>query len=734
MEILCFYAGIVFLLVDKVYPLLLLSLILYFRLRLVYVGWFVFAICIGYLHAYLNTTHGMPNSAIYPRAKLFGKISSIPIVHENYIQFEFQAEQLENHRVRAKILLYCYKDCPDLRVGQQWVLIAKLKKPRNLGNPGSFNYVKWLLTRHIEWTGNVFPQSFEFKGDAYVSIFSKIRAALLTYSLHLGLDENVLGVMEALSLGATSHISKQQWELFSHTGTTHLIDISGAHISMIAGMVFFLIRWIWTRFSLLCLLCPAQKAGSLVAILISFFYTGITGFSIPAQRALVGCILMLSRNLLPFQISIWQAWRYSLFTVLIIEPHSVMMIGFYLSFIGIAILMLMNQRYQATGFKKMFILQLACLIGLMPLTLFWFSYGAVNGIIANLFAIPLVELWIVPLSLFVILLTKWIIVPGSLWLLKYSILIFLGLLKWVNFVSWFNFTIALTQVIVPISLMVTLLTLVCLPLKRLILPLSILICAVLYPARKDIKDGEVRMDVLDVGQGLSVVVRTSKHTIIYDTGMKFFQGSDMAKLAILPYLNTIGIKKIDAVIISHTDLDHRGGLESLENQLSIKKLIVDSPDFYHKGFSCHEYPSWTWDQVSFRFFYLPKDLNKNNHSCVLKISTDNQNVLLTGDIEKRAEQYLVNNYGKELKSSVLLIPHHGSKTSSSIEFVRMVAPKYAIASYGFDNRYHFPHQQALQIYNSQSIKVLNTASNGMITFLLGRSGAQMYTQIGSMII
>ena len=269
--------------------------------------------------------------------------------------------------------------------------------------------------------------------------------------------------------------------------------------------------------------------------------------------------------------------------------------------------------------------------------------------------------------------------------------------------------------------MLAMLLLLFLPIKALIPAAIILVIAAIFPGYKRVAFGDVRVDILDVGQGLSVVVQTAKHLLIYDTGMKFYQGGDMGKLAIIPYLNTLGIRKIDKVVISHPDLDHRGGLPSLEEKYPIEEFLVDKVDFYKRGKPCHKYPNWIWDGVSFRFLAISEQFHdKNNSSCVLMIENSAGRVLLTGDIEKRAEDYLLKTYGKQLEADVLLIPHHGSKTSSSREFIKEISPKYAVISLGFDNRYHFPHAQTLATLKSQQIPVYYTADCGMVTIELDK--------------
>lgn len=724
MEILCFYAGIAFIYIHKCYALLFILILLYFRLKATYVAWFFMAILWGFTHQWWVSPQGMPTMPVIQKAELIGRVDSIPVVNGDTVQFAFAVSRLNGKEVSGDVLLSCYSHCPEVHTGQYWHLIAKLKKPRNLGNPGAFDYVGWLNARHIYWSGNVRSGSFQLlKSKHQAFSLLQIRERLCNKIASLDKDDKTYGIIQALTLGVNSHISKLEWDLFRHTGTTHLIDISGAHIGLIAGITFYVMSWLWSRMGVLSLYWPAPKTASAVSLAIAFTYTLLSGFAVPAQRAFLASTFMLLRYFCNQRFSVWQAWRYALLAVLVFEPHSVLSAGFYLSFIGVAILVLVNQRVMVLGMRKRLALQLACITGMMPLTLFWFSYGAVSGIIANIFAIPWVELWIVPLGLVVTLLPQCALTQAMMLALKSSVSLLLYYLNWVDSFSILNLTFSFHQITSPLALMLALCVVLFLPARGLILPVAVMVFAAIIPYQLKTNPGSARIDVLDVGQGLSVAIHTAHHTLLYDTGVKFFQGSDMGKIAIIPYLKAFGVKKIDKIIISHPDLDHRGGLQSIENSFPVQELIVDDPEFYKRGRPCHTYPSWTWDGVTFRFFSLNHSLNKkNNHSCILQISTRSGQVLLTGDIEREAEAYLVSTYGHALASTFMVIPHHASKTSSTSSFIEQVSPTYAIVSYGFDNRYHFPHQQALENYHKRQIPILNTVDCGMITIKLDDTG------------
>lgn len=727
MEILAFFAGIDFAYTKSIYPLLLIFAALFLRAHWSLVIWFLTAILWVLFHQFWIADRGMPEQLVIAKALLQGRVTSIPAISPGKAQFQFAATSLDNKPVQVTLLLSCYQRCPIFKLGQVWQLQAKLRKPANLGNPGSFDYVSSLDARHIHWTGYIKlkplpPELLEQR--THPERLLTLRNKLADSMAQLMPKGHVLGILQALTLGITFNVDKQQWDLFRRTGTTHLMVISGSHIGLVAGLTYWLIKWLWSRASRLCLYWPAIQVASIVAFCMSLAYALLAGFAAPTQRALVACFFLFLSHFLSQRFTVWQAWRYALLAVLLFEPHAVLMPGFYLSFIAVAILILVTQRFPFKGVKQVFCLQLACLLGLMPLTLYWFSYGAVNGMAANLLAIPWIEFVIVPLALVTMLVTQWLALPVLVMPVYWATEGLLYYLRWIDSFAWLNLDFSFTQLLSPLALMAAMGLLLLLPLRTILPAALVLGLAGLFPAYPRVKEGDAWIDVLDVGQGLAVVVNTARHTLVYDTGVKFYKGGDMGKLAIIPYLNTLGITKLDKVIISHPDLDHRGGLPSLQANYPIGELVVDQVAFYKQGTTCHHYPAWQWDGVFFRFFTVVKAFkDKNNTSCVLQVSNKKGKVLLTGDIEKAGEEDLLGTYGKQLRSTVLVVPHHGSKTSSSAAFIQQVSPQYAIISAGFDNRYHFPHQQTINTLQKNKVKIYNTADCGMVTIKLDQESS-----------
>ncbi|STX28418.1 DNA uptake/competence protein ComA [Legionella beliardensis] len=715
MEILCFVAGVIWFYTKSFYPLLFIGIALYLKAPKRIIIWFGIAILWTSFHQWWLTDKYMPASRVIQQATLIGEIVSIPMTSDVKTQFNFRLSKLNGKPTNTLVSLACYNHCPAFKLGQLWQVNAKLKRPENLGNPGHFPYQESLAARHIYWTGYLKGRA-QLLSVSHKTNMTSIRERWAAKLASFLPDKTSLGIMEALTLGLTNHIDKATWDLFRRTGTTHLMVISGAHIYLVASLFYGMIYWSWRQVSVLCLYKPAMQVAGLSGVLMGLMYALLSGFAIPAQRAVIACAVLLLRPFLSRQFSGWQAWRYALLIVVIAEPHAVLLPGFYLSFLAVAVLITSSQRIAYQGVKRLIALQFACLIGLLPFTLYWFSYGAINGLLANLIAIPLVGYLIVPISLLGLLLSVGL---GQLWVLPlvdWSIKGLLMILHGIDQAAFINLNFSLPNFSILLALILAIAVLFFLPLKALIPGALILLLAALFPGFPKIKPADARIDVLDVGQGLAIVISTAKHVLLYDTGMKFYQGSDMAQMAIIPYLTTRGVKKINKIIISHPDLDHRGGLPSLEEKYGQVELLVDNVTFYQRGNNCHTYPDWEWDGVYFHFLpiHLPGH-TKNNSSCVLQITTSSGKALLTGDIEKPAEHYLMTHYAKQLAADVLVVAHHASKTSSTPAFIKHVAPKLALISAGFDNRYHFPHPQTIATLTKQHINILNTIDCGMIT-------------------
>lgn len=721
MEILCLWLGVLFA-YSQTWALVFVALgVYYFVRRPACVLFFVLGLALVGLHQFwiMPAAPGMDKAL--NQVQVEGQIVAMQSMSRQKSQFTFKTSMLNGKPCQTLLQLAWYQHPPPMALGQIWQLQVKLKQPRNYRNPGSKDYVQSLAARHVFWTGYVQGRGRLLAQSSAWSLllFREQLAANLAKVIK---DPLSLGVVEALTLGITNHLTQELWTLFRETGTTHLLVISGSHIGLIAGLVFFVSRRFASLFPRLLLRLPAQSLAGIAALLAAFIYALIAGFAPPAQRSVVAAGFFAWRCLGRQFCSIWQIWRYALLLVIVLEPHAVLLPGFYLSFIAVALLFFVWKRWPNQGWRSHVIAQLACLIGLMPFCLFWFGYGSVNGLIANLFAIPLVSFLIVPLSLLILMISQCPGIGPLVWVLQTSIHALVWALQQTARLSWLNVVYALNHSLSLAALVAAFMVLAFFPKLRLRMLACFWMVLAFFPAKLSPPYGEALIRILDVGQGLAVVVHTRQHLLVYDTGDSFYQGGDLGQWVILPYLSQMGVKQIDKLVISHPDRDHQGGLNSIRANRPVLQLIGNQRNKARGMVSCHSYPDWEWDGVRFRFFPIHHRFKaKNNRSCVLQVASSGGKILLAGDIEREAEYYLAQTYGNRLASEVLLVPHHGSKTSSSRAFLARVNPREAIISLGFANRFHFPHLQTLQTYQALEVPLWRTDERGMVSLRLGQA-------------
>lgn len=716
MEVLSFFIGIAFFYTHLWEAIFILLLACYLYQSLQYLCWFGIGILWALIHQYSIQSQGMPFVPSVGRVNLEGIVSSIPKINHDKSQFQFDVQRFQGKEASTRVFMNCYQACPKVKVGEAWRLQVTLRKNKSNQLPGELNRQYWMMSNHIEWFGVIHPgHAVRLALPQGTWRFQAFRAYLAETLAYVLKTDPTLGLVQGLTLGVASNIDKAQWDLFRRTGTTHLVVISGEHIGLIAGCVWMMVRFLWGRGRHFALYMPAQQVASCAAWSVGCFYAFLVGLGAPTERAIIGFGILVLRYFLPQRFTAWQAWRYALFIILCLEPHVVVTPGFYLSFLAVVILMLTSARFQAKKLKQMFQLQLACLLGLLPVTLYAFSYASLNGFLVNLIAIPLVGFVIVPASLLGLLLIQ--IYPWSGWLFvaKVASLLFLKILSLIDCIEWINLHFQVEHLYGLISILLGFGLFFLMPIQALF-PLYLMLTILpFFPQHLLLREHEAKVTIFDVGQGLSVLVQTARHFLLYDTGGVFYKGGDWASFKVMPYLNYLHANKIDALVISHQDMDHRGGLPSIEQAYQVSTFLVNDPAFYHRGISCHAYQNWEWDGVSFRFFPLPTAFEKrNNTSCILQIRTKYGRLLLTGDIEEKAERFLTTHYARELASDYLVVPHHGSRTSSSATFLRVVNPHLAIISSGLNNRYHFPHQETLNTYHQLHIPLENTAILGAI--------------------
>ncbi|MHB1220472.1 MAG: DNA internalization-related competence protein ComEC/Rec2 [Gammaproteobacteria bacterium] len=708
-------------------PLLFITLCLplkYPRLSLAYLPFiFIFsmALCSWKTHHILQVNQ-LENKPV----KVIGYIASLPISANKQTSFLFQTKHM--------LMRLSWMDNPfKLKVGDKWQLNAKLKNIHGTQNPGAFDFEAWSLQKGLQATGSVVKGS----GNALLTHdYLQYPLEQFRQKLQDKIQENMPNTptspwLMALILGERNGIAKEDWDILRNTGTNHLMAIAGLHIGIVSGLMHLLVSRIWRQFPKKLLRLPAEEAGACAALLTAIVYSALAGFSIPTQRACLMLSIFICMRLSNRYSSAWQAWSLALIIVLIINPLSILTESFWLSFGTLALIIYgMSSRLKPEGFWwKWGRVQWVIGFGLTPLSLLLFQECSIVSLAANSIAIPWLEFLILPfclLSVICIFLFP-IISHFLLFIADKSLAILWSLLAWFSslpFSAWHHAIPNTSILLIGILGFVLLLLPKGFHGKWLGVLWLLPILFFNYP-RPD--KGDIWLTLLDVGQGLSVVIQTQHHVLVYDAGPNI-AGNDAGEHIVLPYLRTIGANRVDALVISHGDNDHIGGSSSIMRALPVLSIKTSVPEKFSTGLvtTCLAGQHWEWDGVGFSFLY-PTEQNfglTNDSSCVLKIENQAHQVLLTGDIERYAEEQLLLN-SAPLKADLLIAPHHGSKTSDLLDFIKSVDPKFVFYATGYQNRYHFPHAEVVRRYDNLGVKQLNTVDTGAIFVKLLNKDSQL---------
>lgn len=664
---------------------------------------------------------------------LEGVIAAVPEADTQRTRFLLETSRMSHGGSElpppGRVRLAWYAPMPPLQAGQRWRLQVRLKRPHGMMNPGSFDYEGWLYQQGLRATGYVRPgpDTILLAADSGDYPLQRLRQQLHGRLEALAGDHALGGLLAALALGERQGISPQQWQLLRATGTNHLVAISGLHIGIVAGLLFFLVRrfWPWPEF------LPSPKAAALAALVAALLYAALAGFSIPTRRALIMVAVAMLALLGQRTPRPSRVLALALLAVLLLDPLAALAPGFWLSFGAVAVILYgMGARLGTGGWWwRWGRVQLLVAAGLSPLLAVWFQQVPLVAPLANMAAVPWVSLLVVPLVLLGTALAPWL--PGAAAGVLHLALLALDVLWW-----WLEFCAGLVPqewsvlAAAPWTVVPAVLGLAWLlaprgwPARWLGLFWLLPMLLVKPPAPVP---GEAEVTVLDVGQGLAVLVRTAEHLLLYDTGPRYGPDSDAGEMVIVPLLRHFGIKRIDTLILSHGDSDHAGGLAAVLAALPVGRTLSSGagPAAGIGADICRRGQGWRWDSVDFELLYPSGDDTGgrgNDDSCVLRIANGAGSVLLSGDIEAAAEGELLARVPEKLKTDVLVAPHHGSRTSSSPPFVTAVAARHVLFSIGYRNRYGFPHPAVAARYRSAGTEPHTTAAEGAITVRLTADG------------
>ncbi len=673
--------------------------------------------------------------------ELVGVLNDLPQTDARGERFVFDVERVLTPNAprlaRVQLARYWPRDGAQQALfgaGERWQLTVRLKRPYGTHNPHGFDLEAWMLERNIAATGYVREQPAPRRLDARAATpaawLAAVRQSLRARIFATLGDAPYAGVIAALVLGDQRGIPHEQWRTFTRTGVNHLLSISGLHVTMIAALAGWIVAFVWRRLPRAAERWPARQAGLATALAAAFAYALLAGFQVPAQRtlfmlAVVAAAFWGRREARPFSALVG-----ALFVVLLIDPWAVVSAGFWLSFGAMAaILWASFGRVAAPAtLRGWATVQAAVTLALAPALLLLFQQVSLISPLANAVAIPVVSWLVTPLALLGVL-------APSLWHAAAWLMALLGsLLAWASALPWATLVRPAPDAwVVALALVGTMWALMPrgFPLRALgwllWLPLA-------FPLRAAIAPGNFVADVVDVGQGTAVLVRTAHHALLYDTGPAFAD-SDAGERIVVPYLRASGVGELSGVIVSHDDNDHSGGLLSVLRDLPAGWLLhglpASSPLLAHAPAPrrCMRGQQWVWDGVRFEILNPPARAwtetgrRDNDFSCVLRVSRGERSLLITGDAERRGELELLES-GAALAATVLVAGHHGSRTSSMAEFVAHVRPQQVVFTVGYRNRFGHPHPQVVSRFRDLGCTVLRSDRDGLIRLRFGEAGVE----------
>ncbi|WP_177479988.1 DNA internalization-related competence protein ComEC/Rec2 [Pseudomonas sp. HMWF032] len=646
---------------------------------------------------------------------LQGRVVGLPQLGEGVVRFELEQVVSRRDKLPARLRLAWY-DGPAVRAGQTWRLALRLKRPHGLVNPQTFDYEAWLLAQRIGGTGTVKSGELIAPASGTGAWRDRLRQQLLATPAH-GRE----GALAALVLGDDSGLSTADWQVLQNTGTVHLMVISGQHIGLLAALLYGLVAGMarlgfWPRsWPWLPCACAVALAGALA-------YGGLAGFEVPVQRACVMIGLVLLWRWRFRHLGVWLPVLLALLAVLLGEPLASLQPGFWLSFGAVMLLILtFSGRLGAwPWWNTLLRAQWAMAIGLLPLLLALGLPVSASAPLANLVAVPVVGLLVVPLALIGTLLLPLPVVGAALlwvagWVLDLLFELLTQLALWLP--AWLPSALPLwAWLLVALGALVLLLP-AALPMRSLG---ALLLLPLLFSPQQRPEYGRAEVWMLDVGQGLAVLVRTQKHDLLYDAGPRFGE-FDTGERVVLPSLRALDVRALDVLLISHADNDHSGGAAAIRRGLPVRQVLSGEPDKLEPAWqaaACVSGRQWQWDGVQLSTWRWESASDGNQSSCVLHIEANGERLWLAGDIDANAEQALLSS-GLEMPAQWLLAPHHGSRSSSSASFLAKVRPTAALISRGAHNAFGHPHAEVVERYRALDAQLYDTAVHGAVRIRLG---------------
>lgn len=669
-----------------------------------------------------------------------GHVSDLPSRNTSRTRFRFKIDQLTateqgesslGQELHGQMIeLSCYR-CPfDILPQQEWSFTVRLKRPHGYASWGAFDFEKYLFRHKLVARGYVrLKEKNQFISEGAWSV-NKLRwqvkqqlsRQLSDYDLGNGLGHGVgQAMIAALLIGDKSLLENRHKRTFQATGVSHLMAISGLHVGLVFLFVCQLLKWLLMPFAKIFDTWPRQYIVLPPALFAAFLYSAMAGFAVSTQRAFTMLCVFVICRLFARENGLLRVLLIAASIILVLDPFSILDVGFWLSCGAVLIIAIAGLRFENLALYK---LQPILWAGMLPMSLAFFGQVSLISPFVNLLMVPLFCTLLIPLVLLAFSLSQ-------IGLQSISEVLIVSLAKTFEAIYWLLESISELSfaLIYPTPYSLTIGALLILVVhsvwrrSRVMLVIAGVSLLGLVLIHDDYQLGEVDITLLDVGQGLSMVVQAKNYVLVYDTGPAYGSGFNTASAVLIPYLRDQGISEIDTLIVSHADNDHIGGYPVLSQTFPIGEILTSRLDRIPNARSCEAGQAWRVSEIEFEIISPQSDTpqGSNNLSCVLRISNGAFRALLTGDIEKPVEQFLLAT-AIDLKADFLLVPHQGSKTSSSAKFIDAVDPIVGFIAAGYRNHYGHPHAGVVGRYKSRAIGLMSTVDNGSILLKFNDKG------------
>ena len=640
------------------------------------------------------------------------------------------------------------------RAGERWRMTVRLKAPHGARNPHGFDYELRLWEQGVQAVGYVrlggndpppvrLDQALR---HPILQLRQRVRDSILrTLATSVGAASSAIsgspgdrasraaGVVAALVTGDQRAIDRSDWNVFRATGVAHLVSISGLHITLFAWLAAQVVGVLWRRSPRWCLAVPAPTASLVGGLCLAALYAVFSGWGVPAQRTIlmlaVVFLLRLTGRRWPWPL----VWLLACAAVVLADPWALLQPGFWLSFVAVGVLFAIfpiagseGKKSAKARFGSLFHQQAVVTVALAPLTLLLFGQVSLVGFAANLVAIPWVTLVVTPLAF-----------AGVLWAPLWHLAAWAveGLGWWLGLLAsfpWAQFEVASAPLWAGLAgVMGGVLLVMRAPWSMRLVGLPLCFPLLLWQAPRP-DPGTFELLAADIGQGNAVLVRTAGHALLYDTGPRFSASADAGDRVLVPLLRALN-EQLDVVMVSHRDNDHSGGAAAVLAQQPRARLtgsIAGEAQLLamRAWTPCVAGQHWSWDGVAFDLLHPPVAASAhmvagerpNAQSCVLRIrAADGTTALLVGDVERAQERALVERAalsGDVLQAALLLVPHHGSKTSSSEGFLDAVQPRIALVQAAYRSRFGHPAPEVVERYRARGAQVIDSAGCGAATW------------------